>query len=69
VASARYLGSATRIVVDLGRLPPPDERGYRDPADRGEIAVLVPGGQAVPQPGAHVGLQWDPEALHVMGAA
>jgi hypothetical protein len=29
----------------------------------------VPGGQTVPQPGARVGLQWDPEALHVMGSA
>ncbi len=69
VASARYLGSATRVIVDLGHAPRPDERGARDPDGRGEIAVLVPGGQTVPQPGARVGLQWDPDALHVMGSA
>ena len=54
VVAARYLGSATRLVVAL---------------PQGEVAVLVPGGQAVPAPGARVGLDWEPGALHVMEAA
>lgn len=55
VRGARYLGSATRLVVDLG-------------ANGDEVAVLVPGGQAVPEPGARVGLIWDAGALHPMAA-
>jgi len=60
VESSRYLGAASRVVVDLGLEPVAGERGI--------IAVLVPGGQAVPEPGARVGLAWDPAALHVMAA-
>jgi putative spermidine/putrescine transport system ATP-binding protein len=60
VTAARYLGSATRLVLDLGTEAAPDGRS--------EVAVLVPGGQAVPEPGARVGLSWDRNALHVMEA-
>jgi putative spermidine/putrescine transport system ATP-binding protein len=55
VASARYLGSATRVAVDLG--------------GEGTVAVLVPGGAPVPEPGARVGLAWDAGALHPMAAS
>ncbi|TNC72990.1 ABC transporter ATP-binding protein [Rubellimicrobium roseum] len=61
VQGARYLGASTRLVVDLGTGPAPE--------DRADIAVLLPGGEPVPQPGARVGLTWEPAALHVMGAA
>ncbi|TNC51913.1 ABC transporter ATP-binding protein [Rubellimicrobium rubrum] len=54
VVAARYLGSATRLVVAL---------------PQGEVAVLVPGGQAVPETGAQVGLAWEAGALHAMEAA
>ena len=58
VMAARYLGSATRVVVDLGGGDPPDGRS--------DVAVLVPGGHAVPDPGRRVGLGWDAGALHPM---
>jgi putative spermidine/putrescine transport system ATP-binding protein len=61
VTAARYLGSATRLVVDLG--------AGASPEGRNDVAVLVPGGHAVPEPGARVGLTWEPGALHAMGAA
>ena len=54
VVSARYLGSATRLTVAL---------------PQGEVAVLVPGGQPVPEPGSRVGLGWEAGALHAMEAA
>ena len=31
-----------------------------------EVAALLPAGQPVPEPGATVGLAFDPAALHVM---
>ncbi|EYD76086.1 Putrescine transport ATP-binding protein PotA [Rubellimicrobium mesophilum DSM 19309] len=58
VTAARYLGAATRLVVDLGAGAPPDGRS--------DVAVLVPGGHPVPAPGTRVGLAWDAEALHPM---
>jgi putative spermidine/putrescine transport system ATP-binding protein len=60
VTSTRYLGSATRLVVDLGAAPAPDGRN--------DIAVLVPGGHPVPDPGVRVGINWDQGALHPMAA-
>ena len=59
VAASRYLGAATRLLVDLGAATAGEAR---------EVAVLVPGGQAVPPVGARVGLAWDQGALHVMAA-
>ncbi len=49
--ATRYLGSGTRVFVDLG--------GF-------EISATVPAGAPVPAPGARVGLAFDPGALHVM---
>lgn len=66
VSSSRYLGAGTRVTVDLGFAPPPDDRGWRDPAERGMIGVIVPAGQAAPAVGERVGLAWEPAALHVM---
>ncbi|MBP1804697.1 ABC transporter ATP-binding protein [Rubellimicrobium aerolatum] len=54
VMAARYLGAATRVAVAL---------------PQGEVAVLVPGGQAVPEAGTRVGLAWEAGALHPMEAA
>ena len=54
VTAARYLGSGSRVSVAL--------QGT-------EVAALVPSGQPVPEPGAVVGLAFDPAALHVMGGA
>jgi putative spermidine/putrescine transport system ATP-binding protein len=58
VRAARYLGSATRLVVDLA-----------EGGDAAGIAVLVPAGQPVPAPGARVGLAWDASALHPLEGA
>ena len=66
VRGTRYLGGATRVAVDLGRVgttPLDDHDDFR------EVAVLVPGGQPVPPEGARVGLAWDQGALHVMEGA
>ena len=54
VTGARYLGSSTRVVVDVSGDP---------------LAVLIPGGQRVPEAGMRVGLIWEPGALHEMEAA
>ncbi len=51
VTALRYLGSATRAVIA---------------APGAEVAVLIPAGQPVPEPGAAMGLGFDPSALHVM---
>jgi putative spermidine/putrescine transport system ATP-binding protein len=48
VRATRYLGSGTRLVVDLGGA---------------EVSVLLPPGPA-PEPGARVGLAWDAGALN-----
>ena len=60
VTAARYLGAATRLVVDLG--------AGASPEGRNDVAVLVPGGHAVPAPGTRVGLAWEQAALHPMAA-
>ena len=54
VSSLRYLGSGSRVVVVAGGA---------------EIAALIPSGQPLPEPGASVGLGFDPTALHVMSDA
>ncbi len=66
VTAIRYLGSGSRVMVETGHRPRPDERGYQDPNDRGQVSVLISGGQALPQIGSLVGLRWDPVALHLM---
>lgn len=53
VRSVRYLGSATRLVLDVGQ-----------GTEVTEIAVLVPAGRPVPAIGARAGLEWDVAALH-----
>jgi len=53
VASVRYLGSATRISVEVGGAA---------------LAALVPAGAVAPAPGEAAGLDWDGEALHLMEA-
>jgi putative spermidine/putrescine transport system ATP-binding protein len=54
VRTTRYLGAGTRVVVDLGDF---------------EVSATSPAGQPVPEPGARVGLAWDPGALHAMEGA
>jgi putative spermidine/putrescine transport system ATP-binding protein len=53
VRTTRYLGSGTRVAVDIG--------GF-------EVSAVAPAGQPVPDPGARVGLAWDTAALHRMEA-
>jgi putative spermidine/putrescine transport system ATP-binding protein len=54
VTALRYLGSGTRVVLDIGGT---------------EIAALVPAGQPVPAEGDTSAIAFDPQALHLMGAA
>ncbi len=54
VTALRYLGSGTRVVLDLGGT---------------EVAALVPAGAALPEPGARSGIAFDAGALHVMEGA
>jgi putative spermidine/putrescine transport system ATP-binding protein len=51
VTTLRYLGSGTRVVVDVAGA---------------EVGVLVPAGQPLPDHGASVGLGFDLRDLHVM---
>jgi putative spermidine/putrescine transport system ATP-binding protein len=51
VTGLRYLGAGSRVTVALNGT---------------EIAAQLPAGQPVPEPGATVGLAFDPTALHVM---
>jgi putative spermidine/putrescine transport system ATP-binding protein len=51
VTGRRYLGATTRLTVAAAGT---------------EIAVLVPAGTALAEPGSVVGLAFDPAALHVM---
>ena len=51
VTGHSYLGAATRLAVDMG--------GQR-------LTVLLPAGNPVPQTGQSVGLEWEPDALHLM---
>jgi putative spermidine/putrescine transport system ATP-binding protein len=54
VTATRYLGSGTRVGVDIGGL---------------EVTAIAPAGADVPGPGARVGLAWVPGALHLMEGA
>ena len=54
VTALRYLGSGTRVVLDI--------KGT-------EVAALVPAGQPVPAEGTTTGIAFDPKDLHLMGAA
>jgi putative spermidine/putrescine transport system ATP-binding protein len=53
VRTTRYLGSGTRVAIDIG--------GF-------EVSAVAPAGQPVPEAGARVGLTWDTAALHRMEA-
>ena len=54
VLALRYLGAGTRVALE--------SHGQ-------EIAVIAPAGTSVPEPGAEVGLTWEPGSLHVMEGA
>lgn len=54
VTTIRYLGASSRVSVNLLGT---------------DVAVLLPAGQTAPEPGATVGLSFDPTALHVMDEA
>jgi len=54
VTSIRYLGAGSRVSVLLHGT---------------EVAALMPAGQPLPEPGATVGLSFDPASLHVMDQA
>jgi putative spermidine/putrescine transport system ATP-binding protein len=53
VTALRYLGSATRVVLD---------------ANGTELAALVPSGEALPNEGQTAAIAFDPSALHLMDA-
>ena len=54
MTALRYLGSGTRVVLDM--------QGT-------EVAALVPSGQPVPAEGTTSAIAFDPKALHLMGAS
>jgi putative spermidine/putrescine transport system ATP-binding protein len=54
VTALRYLGAGTRVALE---------------AHGQEIAVLAPAGTTLPEPGATIGLAWEPAALHLMESA
>ena len=54
VTAVRYLGSASRVQVAV---------------PGAELGVMVPAGEAVPEPGSTHGLAFDPAALHLMEEA
>ena len=54
VTALRYLGAGTRVALET--------HGQ-------ELAVLAPAGTTLPEPGATVGLAWEPAALHLMESA
>ena len=54
VTSRAFLGSATRVELDMDGTP---------------LTALVPKGGAVPETGDEVALHWAPQALHVMDGA
>lgn len=51
VTAVRYLGAGSRVALSMGDT---------------EVAVFVPSGMAVPEPGTEAGVAFDPAALHVM---
>ena len=53
VTATRYLGASTRVSIDIGGA---------------ELGVIVGAGQPLPRPGQSVRLDWQPQALHLMGA-
>jgi putative spermidine/putrescine transport system ATP-binding protein len=53
VTALRYLGSGTRVVMT---------------ANGTEIAAMVPAGQLVPAEGDTTAIEFDPQALHLMGS-
>lgn len=53
VTALRYLGSGTRVVIDVQGI---------------EIAALVPSGHPVPAEGTTTAIAFDPQSLHLMGA-
>ncbi len=67
VTGARYLGAGTRVTVKAGALP--QTPGYLGSLEADEIALIVPAGSRVPEPGVSVGLGWDASALHLMEGA
>lgn len=54
VTALRYLGSGTRVVIDVQGI---------------EIAAMVPAGQPVPAEGDTTAIDFDQAALHLMGSA
>lgn len=54
VTALRYLGSGTRVVIDVNGT---------------EIAAMIPAGQPVPAEGATTAFSFDSNALHLMGTA
>ncbi len=54
VTALRYQGAGTRVVIEVAGA---------------ELGVVVPAGQPLPEPGAHVGLGFNAGALHVMDEA
>ena len=54
VTALRYLGSGTRVVLDMGGT---------------ELAALIPAGQPLPEPGTQTAIAFDPSALHIMAGA
>lgn len=51
VTGYSYLGAATKLAVDMG--------GQR-------LTILLPAGNPVPQAGQSIGLEWNPDDMHVM---
>jgi putative spermidine/putrescine transport system ATP-binding protein len=54
VRAIRYLGPGTRVTVAV---------------DGSEVALILPAGAAVPEPGARVGLAWTPGAVQPLAEA
>ena len=68
VVGVRYLGVASRVMIQVGTGALPRTPGYLG-TDEVAVAALMPSGEAVPLVGAKVGLSFDPSALHVMDGA
>jgi putative spermidine/putrescine transport system ATP-binding protein len=66
VTALRYLGAGTRVTVDTGTVPPPDERGAPNREFAPSLVVQLPAGAPVPAVGETVGLSCEPSALHAM---
>jgi putative spermidine/putrescine transport system ATP-binding protein len=66
VTAVRYMGSATRVSVDTGTQPQPDERGAPEWEMAPPVVAMLPAGAPVPAKGERVGLTCAPAALHPM---